>query len=1075
MVQDNPAKTLLLEDGTSYLKIEEKEYYIISLDEDGKISWKLIEAVTKHYPVNKDGSNTLIKVTTRSGRSVTATKAKSFLTRKDNKIVPTEGSDLKVGDHLPITANLQVGAELYEIPTEKYYLPKDEYAGCKVSSIPEVIRLDELFGFFVGAYLAEGMANTTQVIISNKDKSFQDKIFEFCSRWNLGYHIQEGTRPLNSNRTSFDIRIDSPLLCTIMTKMCGTGCENKHIPDWAPLANKEFLRGLIDGYFCGDGVVQNKRKSVGASSVSEDLIDGIAMILTRFGIIAKKTNDIGSERSLPTYTLRITNGGVKTFHKEFKLTSPCKQENLDNIKDLQFRYKRGKFDVVPGINYDGEDKTIHMSEIETMLQQDIPSNIREALERAIHQDIYFDEIVSIEEVQPTHPQVYDFTVADTRNFGLFNSIQVRDTFHFAGVSSKNVTLGIPRLKEIINVAKKPKTPSLSVFLQKEYSRNSDRAKIVQSNLEHTTLEKITSLTEIYYDPMDSESLSTVIEEDQDFVRNYYLVEDIPIDKLSPWLLRIELDRERMTDKRLLMQDIADKIAQDFGSDLNVVVNDDNAAKLVVRIRVVNEDETKYDESNTDDDEFLRRIESNMLSEMSLRGIPGIRKVFMKEVDKKDTFDTNTGAYVGAKEWVLETDGSNLLAALSFREVDQHRTISNDIVEIIQVLGIEAVRLSILRELRNVISFYGVYVNYRHLAILSDVMTYRGHLTAITRHGVNRAETGALMRCSFEETAEILFEAATFGEEDKLRGVSENILLGQLAPLGTGCFELFLNEKMLSNAVEMNYPDVEPQPLGYGYGMETPNRPMTPGYDARTPYSYSPARTPYDIHGATFSPHPESPYGDHDFSPSFSPSSPGYSPSSPGYSPSSPAYSPTSPSYSPTSPSYSPTSPSYSPTSPSYSPTSPSYSPTSPSYSPTSPSYSPTSPSYSPTSPSYSPTSPSYSPTSPSYSPTSPKYSPTSPSYSPTSPSYSPTSPSYSPTSPSYSPTSPSYSPTSPSYSPTSPSYSPTSPSYSPTSPSYSPTSPSYSPTSPSYSPTSPSYSPTSPAYPNQQRQRDKKQ
>ena len=632
-----------------------------------------------------------------------------------------------------------------------------------------------------------------------------------------------------------------------------------------------------------------------------------------------------------------------------------------------------------------------------------------------------------------------------------------DTFHFAGVSSKNVTLGIPRLKEIINVAKKPKTPSLTVYLTEEFARDSEKAKSVQSYLEHTTLEKVTAATEIYYDPLDPEKLTTVIEEDQEFVKAFYELEEVNVEKLSPWLLRIELDREMMTDKRLVMMDILERINSEWGSDLSVIVSDDNAEKLIVRIRIVSQEQSKWDEANTDDDEFLKRIEANMLSDMSLRGVSGITKVFMKEVDRKDRIDENTGTFVDKyKEWVLETGGTNLLAALSFPSVDHTRTVSNDIVEIIQVLGIEAVRLAILKELRYVLSVYGIYVNYRHLAVLSDIMTYRGHLTAITRHGINRQDTGPIMRCSFEETVEILFEAAMFSEKDLLRGVSENILLGQLPPLGTGAFDLYLNEKMLAQAVEVNYSaeGMESGAIsGYGAMGMTPSHPMTPGWDARTPYSYSysPSATPYDMHGATFSPHPESPYADQ-YSPSFSPASPGYSPTSPSYSPTSPSYSPTSPSYSPTSPSYSPTSPSYSPTSPSYSPTSPSYSPTSPSYSPTSPSYSPTSPSYSPTSPSYSPTSPSYSPTSPSYSPTSPSYSPTSPKYSPTSPSYSPTSPSYSPTSPSYSPTSPSYSPTSPSYSPTSPSYSPTSPSYSPTSPSYSPTSPSYSPTTPGYAP-----------------------
>ena len=239
------------------------------------------------------------------------------------------------------------------------------------------------------------------------------------------------------------------------------------------------------------------------------------------------------------------------------------------------------------------------------------------------------------------------------------------------------------------------------------------------------------------------------------------------------------------------------------------------------------------------------------------------------------------------------------------------------------------------------------------------------------------ESSALTRCSFEETQDILIEAAAFAEKDLVRGVSDSIMLGQMAPVGTGSFGLLINEQMLEGAI-----DLQLQMGGDGgFGSMTPGR-MTPG--RMTPMSMpspsalaSPFRSPYHTlgggglgsfspfpHDAGFSPGPgQSPYGGAAPGPAY-PMSPGGA----GYSPTSPAYSPTSPAYSPTSPAYSPTSPAYSPTSPAYSPTSPAYSPTSPAYSPTSPAYSPTSPAYSPTSPAYSPTSPAYSPSSPAYSP-----------------------------------------------------------------------------------------------------------
>uniref|UniRef100_A0A2K6JNH0 DNA-directed RNA polymerase subunit n=1 Tax=Rhinopithecus bieti TaxID=61621 RepID=A0A2K6JNH0_RHIBE len=685
-----------------------------------------------------------------------------------------------------------------------------------------------------------------------------------------------------------------------------------------------------------------------------------------------------------------------------------------------------------------------------------------------------------------------------------------NTFHYAGVSAKNVTLGVPRLKELINISKKPKTPSLTVFLLGQSARDAERAKDILCRLEHTTLRKVTANTAIYYDPNPQ---STVVAEDQEWVNVYYEMPDFDVARISPWLLRVELDRKHMTDRKLTMEQIAEKINAGFGDDLNCIFNDDNAEKLVLRIRIMNSDENKMQEEEEvvdkmDDDVFLRCIESNMLTDMTLQGIEQISKVYMhlpQTDNKKKIIITEDGEFKALQEWILETDGVSLMRVLSEKDVDPVRTTSNDIVEIFTVLGIEAVRKALERELYHVISFDGSYVNYRHLALLCDTMTCRGHLMAITRHGVNRQDTGPLMKCSFEETVDVLMEAAAHGESDPMKGVSENIMLGQLAPAGTGCFDLLLDAEKCKYGMEIptNIPGLgaagptgmffgsAPSPMGGISPAMTPwNQGATPAYGAWSPSvagitngspgfspsaasdasgfspGYSPAWSPTP--GSPGSPGPSSPYIPSPggaMSPSYSPTSPAYEPRSPGgYTPQSPSYSPTSPSYSPTSPSYSPTSPNYSPTSPSYSPTSPSYSPTSPSYSPTSPSYSPTSPSYSPTSPSYSPTSPSYSPTSPSYSPTSPSYSPTSPSYSPTSPSYSPTSPNYSPTSPNYTPTSPSYSPTSPSYSPTSPNYTPTSPNYSPTSPSYSPTSPSYSPTSPSYSPSSPRYTPQSPTY-----------
>jgi DNA-directed RNA polymerase II subunit RPB1 len=257
------------------------------------------------------------------------------------------------------------------------------------------------------------------------------------------------------------------------------------------------------------------------------------------------------------------------------------------------------------------------------------------------------------------------------------------------------------------------------------------------------LRQVTANTAIYYDP---DPQSTFISEDQEFVNVYYELPDFNPTRLSPWLLRIEFDRKRMTDKRLTMEQIAEKVYAMFDNAVKCMFSDDNAEKLVLRMHIlsvddnddVNEEEEQV--AKMEDDVFLRCIEANMLSDMTLQGIESIGKVYMHwspTDQKKRIVVTEAGEFKAIAEWLLETDGTQLMRVLSERDVDPVRTYSNDICEIFAVLGIEAVRKSVEKEMNTVLQFYGLYVNYRHLALLCDVMTAKGHLMAITRHGINR--------------------------------------------------------------------------------------------------------------------------------------------------------------------------------------------------------------------------------------------------------------------------------------------------------------------------------------------------
>lgn len=638
-----------------------------------------------------------------------------------------------------------------------------------------------------------------------------------------------------------------------------------------------------------------------------------------------------------------------------------------------------------------------------------------------------------------------------------------NTFHFTGVSSKNVTLGVPRLKEILNIAANIKTPSM-LILQDKGNSSRETAKELRSRIEHTTLRSLTHSVELYYDPNPR---ATLIEADEDLVEAAFLFGDEDTSNHSKWLLRIVLDRAHLLDKNLNINEVAARITEEFAPNLAVIAADENADEQVLRVRFKWDQHLRKedDEEEDRDERWMRKLAVHLLDDVTLRGVKGIERAFIRTEQR--LHEQEDGSLLLKKddprceEWVLDTTGIAMSDVLGVDGVDTTRTYSNSFIEVLGVLGIEAARAGLLKELSNVLEFDGSYVNHRHMAILVDIMTQRGLLMAITRHGINRGDTGALMRCSFEETVEILLEAAGYGELDDCRGVSENIMLGQLAPMGTGEFEVVMDNAMLLTMVEDNS-----RMRGAGTGN----------------YYDTGAATPYDLGSPTYEGGMGGPSYSADFSPLAAPEgnfggiteyggqygSGGFSPyagtTSPGMVGS---MSPFTSSTSPTSPSFSPSSPQYSPTSPGMGVTSPRFGATSPGYNPTSP-YSPSSPQFSPTSPGgFSPTSPSYSPTSPGYSPTSPQWSPTSPAQAMARKATSPGS-GWSPTSPQYSPTSPMYSPTSPQFnsndrrspaSPTSPSYSPTSPmgQYSPTSPrAISPASP----TSPKYSPTSPKYSPT---------------
>jgi DNA-directed RNA polymerase II subunit RPB1 len=190
---------------------------------------------------------------------------------------------------------------------------------------------------------------------------------------------------------------------------------------------------------------------------------------------------------------------------------------------------------------------------------------------------------------------------------------------------------------------------------------------------------------------------------------------------------------------------------------------------------------------------LRFIEDKLLDTI-LTGVDGIGRVFPREVKDELVYDEKTGGFAPVKQYVLDTEGTNLLDLFVSPSVDATRTFSDDIHEVLEVFGIETARIAMYEELMKV--FDRSYVNYHHVCLLVDAMTYHGRFIAIDRFGMNKLDNGVLAKSSFEQTSKIIFEAAITGEFDTMKGVSANIMFGQKPPCGTGIVDILIDEALL---------------------------------------------------------------------------------------------------------------------------------------------------------------------------------------------------------------------------------------------------------------------------------------
>jgi DNA-directed RNA polymerase II subunit RPB1 len=375
-----------------------------------------------------------------------------------------------------------------------------------------------------------------------------------------------------------------------------------------------------------------------------------------------------------------------------------------------------------------------------------------------------------------------------------------NTFHFAGVASKsNVTRGVPRIEEILSLSENPKQPSTTVYLKKSEQTNIERAQELKYTMEYTSLNDVTKSVSICFDP---DRMTTLIEQDKPLMEEYAsfmeMIDECNPDKQldeeigqSKWIIRIELDKSAMLDKNINMDYIHFAIEQSYNDEVSCIYSDFNSDNLIMRVRLdkslISSKQKSLDQS--DDIYKLKNLQHNMLNNIILRGVKKIPKIILRK--SVNQLVMKEGNYEKNDLWVLDTVGTNLPDILTTDDIDTERTYSNDIQEIYRTLGIEAARQSIYNELEEAFEDSS-YINYHHLALLSDRITATSNMVSIFRHGINNDDIGPIAKASFEETPEMFLRAARHAELDPMTGISANVMCGQEGYFGTGYFQIMLD-------------------------------------------------------------------------------------------------------------------------------------------------------------------------------------------------------------------------------------------------------------------------------------------
>jgi DNA-directed RNA polymerase subunit A' len=304
------------------------------------------------------------------------------------------------------------------------------------------------------------------------------------------------------------------------------------------------------------------------------------------------------------------------------------------------------------------------------------------------------------------------------------------TFHFAGVKERNVTLGLPRLIELVDARKKPVTPTMDIYLDNDYKVSREKALEVAREIIFTRVSDLIEKSDTDY----SGILTFFLSEDKLLERGCEMKDVFEVLKGSKKKYDVTLNEKR--------------------GSIKITVPDEPDAQTLLTLR-------------------------NKLINTRVKGVPDIERVTIVKQDD---------------EWVIQTSGSNLAKVVAIRGIDTSRITTNNVYEVWQTLGIEAARTALVKEITNTLEEQGLEVDTRHIMLVADLMTSKGYLQQIGRHGIAGTKTSVLARAAFEITVPTIARASLEGQIETLRGVTENVIVGATVPVGTGMVELYMMVK-----------------------------------------------------------------------------------------------------------------------------------------------------------------------------------------------------------------------------------------------------------------------------------------